>query len=146
VRFLQNHLNRTDSQPRGVKMSNPLILVAEDEADVRTLLVEAFSFSGFSVVEVPDGAQAVKEAPKVKPDLILLDVRMPNMTGLEACKILKTEESTKNIPVVFLSAYGQEADINAGLALGAEAYLVKPFALNELVTRINKVLKKYGKG
>jgi CheY-like chemotaxis protein len=127
-------------------MSNPLILVAEDETDVRTLLVEAFRFSGFSVVEVSDGAEAVKEAPKVRPDLILLDVRMPNMTGLEACKILKTEESTKNIPVVFLSAYGQEADVKAGLALGAEAYLVKPFALNELVGRISKVLKKYGKG
>jgi CheY-like chemotaxis protein len=77
--------------------------------------------------------------------LILLDVRMPNMTGLEACKILKREGSTKNIPVVFLSAYGQQADVNAGLELGAEAYLVKPFALSDLVERITEVLTKYGK-
>ena len=116
-------------------MENLLILIAEDEADVRKLLVDAFEINGFDAVGVADGVEAVAEASRRKPDLILLDVRMPNMTGFEACQILKAQENTKQIPIVFLSAYG----------LGAEEYLLKPFALHELVFRIKKVLNRYGK-
>ena len=126
-------------------MENLLILVAEDEDDVRKLLVDALEISGFDVVSVPDGAAAVAEAGKRLPDLIMLDVRMPKMTGFEACKILKAQESTQQIPVVFLSAYGQEAEVKAGLQLGAEEYLLKPFAIHELVWQIKKILSKYGK-
>ncbi len=126
-------------------MDNLLILVAEDEEDVRKLLVDAFELSGFDAVGVADGAQAVAQASKSQPDLILLDVRMPNMTGFEACQILKAQENTKQIPIVFLSAYGQEAEVKTGLLLGAEEYLLKPFAIHELVFRIKKVLSKYGK-
>ncbi len=121
------------------------ILVAEDEEDVRELMVEAFRFNGFHVVGVPDGEEAVKTAKSMMPDLILLDVRMPKMTGFEACKVLKSEEVTKRIPVVFLSAYGQEAEVKTGLKLGAEDYLFKPIALDELVRQVRKVLGKYGK-
>lgn len=121
------------------------ILVAEDEEDVRELMVEAFRFNGFQVIGVPDGEEAVKEAKAILPDLILLDVRMPKMTGFEACKVLKAEEATKKIPVVFLSAYGQEAEVKTGLKLGAEEYLFKPIALDELVRQVRKVLSKYGK-
>ena len=126
-------------------MSNYAILVAEDEDDVRKLLVDAFEISGFDAVGVIDGAEAVKEAEKLRPDLILMDVRMPTMTGFEACKILKAQETTKQIPIVFLSAYGQEEEVKTGLKLGAEEYLLKPFAIHELVWRIKKVLAKYGK-
>ena len=126
-------------------MKNLQILVAEDELDVRKLLVDAFELSGYDVVGVEDGAVAVAEATKLLPDLILLDVRMPNMTGFEACKVLKAQESTKQIPVVFLSAYGQEAEVKTGLQLGAEDYLLKPFAIHELVWRIKKILNEYGK-
>jgi two-component system alkaline phosphatase synthesis response regulator PhoP len=126
-------------------MDNLLILVAEDEEDVRKLLVDAFELSGFDAVGVADGAQAVAQASESQPDLILLDVRMPNMTGFEACQILKAQENTKQIPIVFLSAYGQEAEVKTGLQLGAEEYLLKPFAIHELVFRIKKVLSKYGK-
>lgn len=126
-------------------MENLLILIAEDEADVRKLLVDAFEINGFDAVGVADGVEAVAEASRRKPDLILLDVRMPNMTGFEACQILKAQENTKQIPIVFLSAYGQEAEVKTGLSLGAEEYLLKPFALHELVFRIKKVLNRYGK-
>ena len=129
-----------------ITVSNYMILVAEDEDDVRKLLVDAFQLSGFfDAVGVPDGAEAVKEAEKLIPDLILLDVRMPRMTGFEACEILKGQESTKQIPIVFLSAYGQEAEVKTGLELGGEEYLLKPFAIHELVWQIKKVLSKYGK-
>lgn len=126
-------------------MSDPLILVAEDERDIRDLIVFTLQISGFKVVEVPNGEEAVKKATEVVPDLILMDVRMPKMTGYEACKALKQEEKTKNIPIVFLSAKGQEAEINTGLEMGAEEYFLKPFAPDELSQRVNKILTKYNK-
>jgi DNA-binding response OmpR family regulator len=126
-------------------MSDPLILVAEDERDIRELIVITLQLSGFNVVQVPNGEEAVKKALEIEPDLILLDVRMPKMTGYEACKVLKAQESTRNIPVMFLSAKGQEAEVSTGLELGAEEYVLKPFAPDELSDRVNKILIKYGK-
>lgn len=126
-------------------MGDPIILVAEDERDIRELIVFTLQLSGFNVVEVPNGQEAVQKALEIKPDLILLDVRMPKMTGYEACEVLKAEENTKNIPIVFLSAKGQEAEVNAGLELGAEEYFLKPFAPDDLSKRVNKILTKYGK-
>ncbi|MBN1992781.1 MAG: response regulator [Anaerolineae bacterium] len=126
-------------------MSSPLILVAEDEKDIRELVVFSLQISGFNVVEAPNGEEAVKKAVEVEPDLILMDVRMPKMTGYEACKALKEHESTSDIPVVFLSAKGQEAEINAGLELGAVEYLLKPFAPDELSAKVNQILTKHGK-
>jgi two-component system alkaline phosphatase synthesis response regulator PhoP len=126
-------------------MSEPMILVAEDERDIRELIVFTLQISGFNVVQVPNGEEAVKKATEIKPDLILLDVRMPKMTGYEACKALKAQKSTRDIPVVFLSAKGQEAEINTGLELGAEEYFLKPFAPDELSKRVNKILTKHGR-
>lgn len=126
-------------------MRELLILVAEDEKDIRELIVFTLQIAGFSVVEVPNGEEAVKKAPEVKPDLILMDVRMPKMTGFEACKALKQQENTKDIPVIFLSAKGQEVEISMGLELGAEEYFLKPFAPDDLIKRVNKILTKYGK-
>jgi DNA-binding response OmpR family regulator len=127
-------------------VKKPLILVADDEPEVRSLLSDSLKImGGFAVIDVADGDEAVKEAINIKPDLILLDVRMPHMSGFEACKLLKADPSTKNIPVVFLSAYGQEAEVSTGLKLGAEAYFVKPFALNTLLNRLGEILRKYGR-
>jgi len=126
-------------------MGDPIILVAEDERDIRELIVFTLQLSGFNVVEVSNGQEAVQKAKEIKPDLILLDVRMPKMTGYEACEALKAEEKTENIPIVFLSAKGQEAEVNAGLELGAEEYFLKPFAPDDLSKRVNKILTKYGK-
>jgi len=126
-------------------MSQPVILVAEDERDIRDLIVFTLQMSGFDIVDVPNGEEAVKKAPEVKPDLILMDVRMPKMTGLEACVALKQLDSTKDIPVIFLSARGQETEISTGRAVGAEDYILKPFAPDELSQRVNQILTKYGK-
>jgi len=126
-------------------MGDPIILVAEDERDIRELIVFTLQLSGFNVVEVSNGLEAVQKANEIKPDLILLDVRMPKMTGYEACEALKAEEKTQGIPIVFLSAKGQEAEVSAGLELGAEEYFLKPFAPDDLSKRVNKILTKYGK-
>jgi DNA-binding response OmpR family regulator len=126
-------------------MSEPVILVAEDERDIRDLIVFTLQFSGFKVMQVSNGKEAVQKATEVKPDLILMDVRMPKMTGYEACQVLKEQASTTDIPIVFLSAKGQETEINTGLELGAEEYFLKPFTPDDLIERVNKILIKYGK-
>ncbi len=126
-------------------MSDPVILVAEDERDIRELIAFTLQLGGFNVVEAANGEEAISKAAQLKPDLILMDVRMPKMTGYEACKVLKAQDNTKDIPIVFLSAKGQEAEVNTGLELGAEEYFLKPFAPDELSNRVNKILTKYGK-
>jgi DNA-binding response OmpR family regulator len=126
-------------------MTEPVILIAEDERDIRDLIVFTLQFSGFNVVQVANGEEAVEKALELKPDLILMDVRMPKMTGYEACKVLKGDDSTKDIPIVFLSAKGQETEISTGLELGAEEYFLKPFAPDDLPKRVNEILAKYGK-
>jgi DNA-binding response OmpR family regulator len=126
-------------------MCEPVILVAEDERDIRDLIVFTLQISGFNVIQAPNGEEAVKKASEVKPDLILLDVRMPKMTGYEACEMLKEQEDTKDIPIVFLSAKGQETEISTGLELGAEDYFLKPFTPDDLIQQVNKILAKYGK-
>jgi len=122
------------------------ILIAEDERDIRELI--AFSLQGlggFNVVLASNGVEAVERATAEIPDLILMDVRMPRMTGYDACKALKENDSTKSIPVIFLSAKGQDQEIQQGLAAGAEEYILKPFAPDELVNQVRGVLKRIGK-
>jgi len=118
------------------------ILVAEDEPDIRGLIVFSLQYAGFEVIEAFNGQDAVDKATAVNPDLILLDVRMPKMTGYEACKALKAQPATQGIPVVFLSARGQESEIKHGLELGAEEYILKPFAPDELYRRVESILQR----
>lgn len=121
------------------------ILVAEDEPDIRGLIKYSLEFIGLEVVEASNGHQAVELAPHEQPDLILLDVRMPKLSGYEACEKLKEQESTKEIPVVFLSARGQETEIKLGLELGAEEYILKPFAPDQLQKRVKTLLERLEK-
>ena len=121
------------------------ILIAEDERDIRDLVAFTLRFAGHEVFAASNGEEAVELAPKVNPDLILMDVRMPRMTGYEACKIMKTDPNLKDIPIVFLSAKGQESEIQQGLAAGAEEYLLKPFAPDQLTSRVKVILAKFGK-
>lgn len=122
------------------------ILVAEDERDIRELVTFSLrGLGGFEVVQASNGAEAVERAAAEHPDLILMDVRMPKMTGYEACAKLKTFDDTKNIPIIFLSAKGQESEIQQGLSAGAEEYILKPFAPDELVNQVRGVLKRIGK-
>lgn len=119
------------------------ILIAEDERDIRELIVFTLEFGGFEVIAATNGQEAVELARQHRPDLILLDVRMPKMSGYEACRLLKAQEETRIIPVVFLSAKGQEAEIREGLAAGADAYILKPFAPDELIQQIRALLDRH---
>ena len=121
------------------------ILIAEDERDIRELVSFSLQFGGFTVVQAANGAEAVEYAQKEMPDLILMDVRMPKMTGYEACRQMKTMESVRDIPVVFLSAKGQESEIQTGMEVGAEEYILKPFAPDELVKQVQAVLDRVNK-
>jgi CheY-like chemotaxis protein len=120
------------------------ILIAEDERDIRDLVEFTLKYAGHEVVTATNGAQLVELAPQVLPDLILTDVRMPKMTGYEACLALKKIESVANIPVVFLSAKGQEAEIDQGLGAGAHEYILKPFAPDQLTQRVAQILAQFG--
>ena len=118
------------------------ILIVEDERDIRDLVAFSLQFGGFQVVQASNGAEAVVRAQAELPDLILMDVRMPRMTGYEACKMLKTLPAVRDIPVVFLSAKGQESEIQTGLEAGAEEYILKPFAPDELAKQVQVVLER----
>ena len=119
------------------------ILIAEDERDIRDLITFTLRFAGHEVIPTANGEEAYHAAIKELPDLILLDVRMPRMTGYEACQAIKSDENTQNIPVVFLSAKGQESEVQTGLDAGADEYILKPFSPDQLTDRIKAILAKY---
>ena len=116
------------------------ILIADDERDIRDLITFTLRFAGHEVIPTTNGEEAYQTALKEKPDLILLDVRMPRMTGYEACEQIKANSSTQHIPVVFLSAKGQETEVRTGLDAGAEEYILKPFSPDQLTERIKVIL------
>jgi DNA-binding response OmpR family regulator len=121
------------------------IVIAEDEPDIRDLIAFTLRFAGYEVVTGSNGEEGYELTRKEKPDLVMMDVRMPKMTGYEACKKIKADPEIAHIPVIFLSAKGQETEISSGLDSGAEEYLLKPFAPDQLTERIRAVLAKYGK-
>lgn len=121
------------------------IVIAEDEPDIRELIAFTLRFAGHEVVTGSNGEEGYELAKREHPDLVMLDVRMPKMTGYEACKRIKAEPDISNTPVIFLSAKGQENEIEQGLAAGAEEYLLKPFAPDQLVEQVKAVLGKFGK-
>ena len=116
------------------------ILVAEDEPSLYKLLEFRLNSLGHEILLATDGKQALAMVKSDRPDLVLLDVMMPVMGGIEVLRTLKEDESTKNIPVIMLSAKGQEKDIFIGLERGADDYITKPFGFSNLVDRINKAL------
>ncbi|MCZ2126817.1 MAG: response regulator [Anaerolineales bacterium] len=121
------------------------ILIAEDEPDIRDLVAFTLRFAGHEVTPTSNGEEAYYKAQEIIPDLIMMDVRMPKMTGYDACRAMKQMPSLKDIPVVFLSAKGQDSEIQTGLEAGAEEYLLKPFAPDQLVERVKSILAKFGK-
>lgn len=121
----------------------PRILVAEDEKDIRELIAFTLRFAGFDVLLATNGAEAVEVAEVEKPDLVILDVRMPRMSGYEACRRLKENPQTASLPVVFLSAKGQDSEIQQGLESGAEEYILKPFAPDELIQQVRDILNRH---
>ena len=121
------------------------ILIAEDEKDIRDLITFTLRFAGHEVVATSNGQEAYERAQQENPDLILMDVRMPKMNGYEACQKIKELELTKHIPVVFLSAKGQDAEVKTGLEVGAEEYVLKPFSPDQLTEKVSLILNKYRK-
>ncbi|SRR5258706_9626370 len=121
------------------------ILIAEDEPDIRELVAFTLRFAGHEVTTTSNGEEALNQASQIIPDLILMDVRMPRMTGYDACRAMKSTPTLKDIPVVFLSAKGQDSEIQTGMDAGAEEYLLKPFAPDQLTERVRIILSKFGK-
>ena len=119
------------------------ILIAEDERDIRDLITFTLRFAGHEVITTTNGAEAVEAAKEEVPDLILLDVRMPKMTGYEACKEIKSNRELEDVPVAFLSAKGQDGEIQTGLDAGAVEYILKPFAPDDLTQKVESILDNY---
>lgn len=118
------------------------ILVVDDERDILELLEYNLAKEGYRVVRVATGEEAMEAARVRGPDLILLDLMLPGIDGLEVCKRLKDDKRTSRIPIVMLTAKGEEADVVLGLELGADDYITKPFSPRLLVARIRAVLRR----
>ena len=123
-------------------MAHEKILLIEDEKDILELIAFNLEFSGYDVVKASNGEDGLKLAKKVVPDLVLLDLMLPGMDGFDVCRELKQDKSTRKIPVIMLTARGEDTDIVSGLELGAEDYITKPFSPKILVARIRRVLRR----
>ncbi len=123
-------------------MEDLQILIVEDEEDILDVLKYNLHKAGYRTLEAPNGETAGNLIRQTSPDLILLDLMLPRINGLDLCKILKKDEATRNIPIVTLTAKSSEADIVAGLEMGTEDYLVKPFSPKVLLARIQTVLRR----
>jgi phosphate regulon transcriptional regulator PhoB len=121
------------------------ILIVEDEKDIRDLVHYNLEAEGFVVVEASDGEMGLHLAAKERPALIILDLMLPGVPGLEVCKLLRTREATLHIPILMLTARASEVDKVLGLEMGADDYVTKPFSPRELVARVKAVLRRaYG--
>ena len=118
------------------------IAVVEDEEDIREILEYSLSREGFAVETANDGASGLEMVKKSKPDLVLLDLMLPDIDGLEICRQLKSSEATRDIAIIMVTAKGEESDIVLGLGLGADDYVPKPFSNKELVARVRSVLRR----
>lgn len=116
------------------------ILVVEDELDIADNLVALLGARGHKAVAAHDGPEGIARARKEVPDLILLDVMLPRMSGLDVCKILKTEAKTSKIKVIMVTGLGRGGDVETGLDAGADDYLIKPFDTERLLKKIDRVL------
>src|SRR5574337_94236 len=125
-------------RPGGPKMTK--ILIVEDEPAMVSGLRDNFEFEGYDVITAPDGVAGLNRALDESPDLVVLDVMMPRMSGLDVCKQLKVKKPA--LPIIMLTARGQEVDKVVGLELGADDYVTKPFSIRELLARVKAVLRR----
>jgi DNA-binding response OmpR family regulator len=121
-------------------VSKGKILVVDDEINITQILQFSIGAEGYDVITAQNGEEAIDKARREQPDLIILDIMMPRIDGYEACRILKANPLTKNIPVVLLTAKGRDIDKRLGQEVGAIDYIVKPFSPNKLIDRIHKLL------
>lgn len=120
------------------------VLIVEDEEDILALVHYNLSRDGYRVVTATSGEEGVQVARETQPDLVILDLMLPGMNGLEVCKTLKSDPALRDIPVIMLTAKGEESDIVAGLEIGASDYVTKPFSTKVLLARVAAVLRRYG--
>jgi len=120
----------------------PLVLIVEDEAPLVTLLRYNLEQEGFDVAEAGDGEEALLRIAETKPDAVLLDWMLPNVSGLEVCRQLRRSPSTRAVPIIMLTARGEEPDRVRGLNSGADDYVVKPFSPSELIARLRAVIRR----
>ena len=123
-------------------MTKKHIMVIEDEADILELLTYNLTREGYEVTGIGNGEQALRDIVLRKPSLILLDLMLPGVGGLEICRLLKAKPETATIPIVMVTARGEESDIVTGLELGADDYIAKPFNMKVLIARIHAVLRR----
>jgi two-component system phosphate regulon response regulator PhoB len=123
-------------------MAREHILVVDDEKDILELVEYNLSKNGYKVTSVATGESALRSARSRLPDLVLLDLMLPGVDGLEVCKTLKKDAKTQHVPIIMLTAKGEEADVVAGLELGADDYVTKPFSPRVLLARVRAVLRR----
>jgi len=122
------------------------ILIAEDEPDISQLIAFSLVYHGHEVLTAADGQEALDAAGATTPNLILMDVRMPRLDGLEACRLIKQVPGLQRVPVIFLTARGQDEEIQAGYAAGGSGYILKPFSVEELVRHVHDYLEGCSSG
>jgi two-component system, OmpR family, phosphate regulon response regulator PhoB len=118
------------------------VLLAEDDPDIRDLVTFKLRQQGYEVRAFEDGLSALASARDEMPDLALLDITMPGMSGLDVCRELRADPATADVPIILLTARAQESDIETGFSVGADDYVVKPFSPRELVSRVQAVLAR----
>jgi two-component system phosphate regulon response regulator PhoB len=123
-------------------MARKTIFIVEDEADIVELLRHHLMCEGFLVAAAADGGEALRAIAARLPDLVLLDLMLPGMDGLEVCRALKKDPKTASIPIIMLTAKSEESDIVTGLELGADDYITKPFPMKVLIARVRAVLRR----
>ena len=118
------------------------IYIVEDEPDIRETLKYNFSNEGFKVFTAPDGEQALSDIKKVLPEVLILDLMLPGLSGLDVCKSIRADDDIRDISIIMLTAKGEEIDRVIGFELGADDYVTKPFSVRELILRVKVLLKK----
>jgi DNA-binding response OmpR family regulator len=120
----------------------PKVIIIEDDADIAGLVEHYLAADGFRVSHVMDGAEGLKRIKSSPPDLVILDLMLPGLNGLDVCKALRAAPATSALPILMLTAKGEESDKVIGLELGADDYLTKPFSPKELVARVKSLLRR----
>ena len=127
-------------------MPKPTLLVIEDDPDIVELLRYNLEREGFRVLVATDGEHGLADAARHQPEPVLLDLMLPGLDGLEVCKRLRAQDSTRGLPVLVLTAKGEETDVVIGLEMGADDYLTKPFSPRELLARVRALLRRVRRG
>jgi two-component system phosphate regulon response regulator PhoB len=123
-------------------MPKATVLIVDDEADIRELVRYNLEKEGYRVTAAEDGEQAMREVRAQPPDIVVLDLMLPGLDGLEVCRIMKADPTLSAIPILMLTAKGEEADVVVGLEMGADDYVIKPFSQRVLAARIKAVLRR----